>query len=242
MFCGQCGTELPDHAKFCGSCGESTGTANEPASRRRGRDRDRTNVRATRAIAVIFVGLIAVILALSLSSLDDTASDVALMASELALGGIALWLMGDSMRKGVLAKGTSLGSLGLGLIAALGTIAVSWGFVLGLMELLQIEDEPWTPTTWDVLVLVVAAPVLEEWLCRGVLWRALTPFTGFGERNVATALLFAMLHCLSGMINFPHRFVGGLVLGWLRERSNSLIPCIASHALHNALAVLLAMA
>ncbi|MEM7204958.1 MAG: CPBP family glutamic-type intramembrane protease [Planctomycetota bacterium] len=51
------------------------------------------------------------------------------------------------------------------------------------------------------------------------------------------AVLFGMLHCVGGLIGFPHRFAGGLLFGWLRERTGSLAPCIIAHAVHNGLAV-----
>jgi membrane protease YdiL (CAAX protease family) len=55
-----------------------------------------------------------------------------------------------------------------------------------------------------------------------------------------TALLFALLHGLGGTDPFeiPHRFTGGLVLGWLRHRTASLLPCILAHLVHNLLAVI----
>ncbi len=55
---------------------------------------------------------------------------------------------------------------------------------------------------------------------------------------VLTSVLFAFLHGLGGhMAALPHRFFLGLVAGWLRWKSGSLLPAILLHALHNAAAV-----
>lgn len=35
------------------------------------------------------------------------------------------------------------------------------------------------------------------------------------------------------MLALPHRFAGGLALGWLRCKSGSLLPGVLAHALHN---------
>ena len=42
-----------------------------------------------------------------------------------------------------------------------------------------------------------------------------------------------------GTLGLPHRLVAGAVFGWLRLRSGSLVPGIAAHAVHNALALAL---
>ena len=83
-----------------------------------------------------------------------------------------------------------------------------------------------------IVSICVLAPVLEEMLFRGLVLR------GFLERFSrwyaigASAILFGAAH-----LNI-HQFVVGLVLGvllgWLYERTRSLLPCIALHAGYNA--------
>jgi hypothetical protein len=83
----------------------------------------------------------------------------------------------------------------------------------------------------------VLAPLLEEWLCRGVLWAACRRALSEGGAIFATAAVFGVLHGLQGHLAIPHRFVFGLALGWLRARSGSLVPGVLAHALNNLLAV-----
>ncbi|HVS20160.1 MAG TPA: CPBP family intramembrane glutamic endopeptidase, partial [Planctomycetota bacterium] len=80
-----------------------------------------------------------------------------------------------------------------------------------------------------------------EWLCRGVLWQALRRVAPTAVTVALSALLFGLLHALNGgfWLEVPHRFVFGLLLGWLRARSGSLGPCVIAHGANNLLAVLL---
>jgi membrane protease YdiL (CAAX protease family) len=96
-------------------------------------------------------------------------------------------------------------------------------------------DDP-TPAVW--LAAVVLAPLGEEWLCRGVAWSAARRLAPPATTNLVTAIVFAFLHGLAGyLLAVPHRLVAGLVFGWLRLRSRSLLPGVLAHALHNLVAV-----
>lgn len=99
-------------------------------------------------------------------------------------------------------------------------------------------------------ILIVAigfiAPVVEETMFRGVLYRAIE--TGRGARTaiVSTAAVFALFH-LSGLTSedplrsaavlVPQLFIVGLVLGWLRHRHARLGVPIFLHAGFNLVAV-----
>jgi len=89
--------------------------------------------------------------------------------------------------------------------------------------------------------MVVLPALVEEWLCRGVLWQALARHAPRSAVVFLTALLFALLHVLGGWswLEVPHRFATGLLLGLLRARSGSLGPCVIAHGANNLLAVLL---
>lgn len=78
----------------------------------------------------------------------------------------------------------------------------------------------------------VVAPVLEETLFRGLLYTSLRGWLGFWPAAVVSAACFAMMHV--GASRLPTAILG-LALAWTYERSGSLVPAIAAHALHNAL-------
>ena len=51
-----------------------------------------------------------------------------------------------------------------------------------------------------------------------------------------SALLFALFHM--NPWQFPAAFALGLILGWIRIRTGSVLACIAGHAIHNGLVFL----
>jgi membrane protease YdiL (CAAX protease family) len=106
--------------------------------------------------------------------------------------------------------------------------------VRAVHDLLRVDS------AWDgfalTLALVVIAPITEELLFRGVLLRGLVQ--SYGERVglLVSAVLFGLLH--GRLAEALVAFVAGLVLGALRLRTRSVLPCIALHVGVNALPVL----
>ena len=87
-----------------------------------------------------------------------------------------------------------------------------------------------------ILRIVIIAPIVEELIFRGVI------MSGF-SRNYHpvfaiffSALLFALFHL--NPWQFPAAFALGLILGWIRIRTGSVLACIAGHAIHNGLVFL----
>lgn len=89
---------------------------------------------------------------------------------------------------------------------------------------------------WSVFVLVaVVPPLVEELAFRGYILDRLGHLMPARDANLLQAALFSILHCNVAIL--PSHFVLGLVFGWLRLRSRSLLPGIVLHALWNALVV-----
>lgn len=89
----------------------------------------------------------------------------------------------------------------------------------------------------SVVATCVLAPVLEEMLFRGILLRAFLAQHTRWAAICYSALLFGAAHL--NVYQFLLAFWLGLLLGWLFERSRSLIPCIALHAAVNTTVVVL---
>ncbi|MFN2525430.1 MAG: lysostaphin resistance A-like protein [Actinomycetota bacterium] len=85
------------------------------------------------------------------------------------------------------------------------------------------------------LLVVGVAPLVEEFLFRGLLMRYFLSKMRASWAIVATALFFAMFHAVVVLI--PTLFVLGLFLGWVAYRHNSIYPAIALHAVNNAVAM-----
>ncbi len=86
-----------------------------------------------------------------------------------------------------------------------------------------------------VIAAVIVAPVVEEFLFRGLLYRYLKARMPIPLAMVCTALPFAVAHVFLPLI--PALFAFGLVLNYVAERYDSLYPSIGLHMLQNGVAV-----
>jgi membrane protease YdiL (CAAX protease family) len=143
-------------------------------------------------------------------------------------------------------QGLALGILG-GVAGGLACGLLATGFLdlverIGFLARIRDETVALSPdiaaaAPWLAALTVLAAPLFEEFIFRGVLYggfrRTLTP----AESAVASALVFAIIHpaIASGPV-----FVLGLITAVLYERSRSLAPPIAAHMAYNATLVALA--
>jgi membrane protease YdiL (CAAX protease family) len=96
-------------------------------------------------------------------------------------------------------------------------------------------------TTTDLsLVLIgvmVIAPIAEELVFRGFLFRALADSRlGAAGAIVITALVWASLHTDKSWLGMAAIFFAGLAWGWLRWRTQSTLTTIAVHGLNNLVA------
>lgn len=88
-----------------------------------------------------------------------------------------------------------------------------------------------------LLAICVLAPVLEEMLFRGIVLRGFLERYSRGAAIFGSAVLFGAVHL--NIYQFMVGLVIGLILGWVYERTRSLIPCIALHGAYNTSAVVL---
>ena len=254
--CRRCGRSLSRKARFCGQCGAAT--ADQRSVLLEGRNGALQETRwHSAAIAVVFVGTLAG-LAGSAALFDSESPTVAALGALVAqvaagIGGLVV-LAALAQKKGSndhesRALGSALRRLWretLGgapspraLVCAplVGCAAFGVAHVWVSFILREAAVEPLNPGL--VAAAVFGAPLVEEWVDRGVLWRALEPLTSERGRVFVSAALFALAHGLGGgwVLEFPHRFVGALALGLLRGWSRSLAPPLLAHMTWNALAV-----
>lgn len=242
--CRRCGAPTAATARFCAACGAATRQHVRQLSSRSESER-RQSRRALAALAATCIGTYGALLAGSAwtSGLQDWTlllpdlglAIVAAMAAALAGAWRATLPLACRVRWLMLAAPVALLSM---------LVAVGYVELLGGRDAGDGGDGEANAAavlaTW--VAVVVITPLVEEWLCRGVAWRAVATLANERSAWLATAVLFAFLHGMGGgfLLELPHRFVGGLLFGWLRWRSRSLLPGVAAHALHNALAVALA--
>ena len=87
-----------------------------------------------------------------------------------------------------------------------------------------------------LLLIGVFPAIFEELAFRGMLQGRLTAILGRREGILATGAAFAMAHGIS--IGTPFHIFLGFYLGFLRERSGSLLPGMGLHFLYNSAIVL----
>jgi len=91
------------------------------------------------------------------------------------------------------------------------------------------------PLFW--LAIVVAAPLAEEPLFRGFMFRGMAESRlGVGGTIVLTSFLWSMLHLQYDWYGIVSVFVIGLLLGWVRHRTGSLYAPMALHGFSNLVA------
>lgn len=131
-------------------------------------------------------------------------------------------------------------------VAAGAFVAVALGWIR-LVTWLMPEVEGWVEPfneLREVLgieallgVVAVAPAVLEELAFRGLLQGRLTAILGRRVGILVVACVFALAHGVS--IGSPMHIALGVYLGFLRDRTGSLLPGMLVHFLYNAAVVLL---
>lgn len=110
------------------------------------------------------------------------------------------------------------------------------------------DEQGLVPTEWDssragafvafFLVVTFVGPAVEELTYRGIGLSLLAPF-GASFAIIATGVLFGAAHGL--LIALPILTIFGIVVGWLRVRTNSIYPAMLVHATFNATALIVSV-
>ena len=116
-----------------------------------------------------------------------------------------------------------------------GTIVYVFDRDAFVSDVKPFADMAQTRVWWALLIgAAIGAPIAEELLFRGFLFGVLrqTRLRLAGTMFV-TAALWAALHMQYSLYGLAAIFCIGLYLGWLREKTGSLIPPVVCHALYN---------
>jgi membrane protease YdiL (CAAX protease family) len=141
--------------------------------------------------------------------------------------------------------------LGVGIGTVLLTYAVNAVFVLSFgdgeaveQEVLDIALSGGAATVLAILLAVVLAPITEEIVFRGVLFRALTDRVGMWAAAALSSAVFAVIH-FEVLFSQPLALVGlftvGMALAIAYHRTGSLLVPIVGHAVFNGVSVGLAL-
>jgi membrane protease YdiL (CAAX protease family) len=150
----------------------------------------------------------------------------------LAPGGFSsrtlMWSVGS------IVIGVALGALAHGYTE----LAMSWmseenrNTMMAARESLRLATNE---VAWLTVLAVVVAPLTEEFLFRGLLFRALSTRLPMWIAVLASAACFAVVH---PMLSWIPVFVLGVVCALVFWRSRNLLPVILLHASYNAVVVM----
>jgi uncharacterized protein len=167
-------------------------------------------------------------------------------------------ILGAFFAIGFLAVVVAVAPLGRAAIPALGLRGAHWKYVvfgaLGTMALsvavsqvgLQPEGMKQVldivrdihQLALSLLLLAVLAPLVEELVFRGLLYGWLAGRWGKNVGWIVSSLAFAAAHTEPAHIILV--FPLGLLFGWLRQRTDSLLPSLVAHIANNSLALVAA--
>ena len=107
----------------------------------------------------------------------------------------------------------------------------------GMKQVIDVVREP-HELILSLLLLSVLAPVVEELVFRGLLYGWIAGRWGGTPALIVSSLAFAAAHTEPAHIILV--FPLGLLFGWLRQRTDSLLPSLVAHIANNALALVAA--
>ena len=103
-----------------------------------------------------------------------------------------------------------------------------------LLSLLPNIQQDMGRGVWTLVMLVVFAPLFEEFICRGVVLGSMRAKYGVMTAWLGSSLFFGVLH-LSPML-VVNAFVLGLILGYICLATDSIWASVLLHAFNNAIA------
>jgi membrane protease YdiL (CAAX protease family) len=128
----------------------------------------------------------------------------------------------------------------LGVAAGLGAglFAAAYLYVAGLagwLDDLTRERQAFAQLgLWVLPLALVAAPLFEEFIFRGLIFGGLRRSFGPWPAMLASAALFAVMHAALSLVPV---FVLGVVCAWVYERTRGLLAPMLAHATYNACAI-----
>jgi membrane protease YdiL (CAAX protease family) len=131
------------------------------------------------------------------------------------------------------AAGTLLGVLGIGYMMLLQLLP--WPEVSVPLEqgMRFFTEYPGMRQAFAIMSIGIA-PWVEEFIFRGLMFRAMLPQWGMGRAVIASSAFFAVLH---SPLVWPMVFCLGALNALVFVRTRSLLPCIVLHASYNAVIV-----
>jgi len=239
-FCNVCGSPWQIDCYECHVCAARRfRNSQSPAPDRKG------NAPVTSALALYFsflgisvISIICVIARVDIVNLDFVMST---LASVLVL----IWCIARRTEVApALRRIPGPQWFGAAILGSIVTFSIASGAVylmhraLGIAQLRMSDDFVSHGYGFAIVMLLIAVQpgIIEELAFRGVILGGLRHVLSPLEAIVVSAAMFMIIHL--AVPSFPHLFIMGLALGWLRVHTGSLYPGMLLHFCHNLFCIL----
>ncbi|MDC8759808.1 CPBP family intramembrane glutamic endopeptidase [Janthinobacterium fluminis] len=178
---------------------------------------------------------------------DGSRPDAATFALAFGIGGALTYaLVRVHYWRSKTAGVPRIGGAGAGLSVRLGLAGAACAAIFGLAYLYglgqagllpdaaQLPNDTPANRAWFLGLAVLAAPLCEEFIFRGLIFGGLRRSMGALPAALASAAIFAIVHPPASMLPV---FVVGLCTAWAYERSKTLLAPMLAHAGYNAIVV-----
>lgn len=235
--CLSCYLPISNGARYCPSCGAYQNPAFESTHRMEQAERGWRLVKGTIVFYAIYLCSVLPIVWLP----SENIATVALIVTAFdAVSVLVYWWISKIPLWPLLRWNTEIARVtGLSLLTLVPLVIFNLLYHSRLTNWLDMEaisllrpyDNEGYPFWVAVFALCLMPAVWEEIGFRGLIQGQLGKVLNPREALVLTAVLFAIIHCsvLSGV----YLLLLGFVLGWLRQRSGSLLPGMVLHFVHN---------
>ena len=119
--------------------------------------------------------------------------------------------------------------------------AITWIGIFGEPSSNTDLGTNWGSSSIDIaflfLSVAIVTPIAEELFFRGYVLDAINRKHGDWTAIIWSAMLFGLVHV--DPFTMGQAFMGGIIYGWIRMRTGSLLPSIACHMMWNTLALVL---
>jgi len=124
--------------------------------------------------------------------------------------------------------------------ASIGAYLVFAALYAGIFGVPEQEDiaEGFGALPVQVLLIVIAAPLSEEILFRGLIFGGIRKHMPRIAAALVAGLIFGALHALTGLSAVPPLIFFGFILCLLYEKTGSIVPGIVLHMLNNSVALI----
>ena len=119
--------------------------------------------------------------------------------------------------------------------------SVVWIGIFGEPSINTDMGTYWESSSIDIALLflsvAIVTPIVEELMFRGYILDAINRKHSDWTAIIWSSILFGLLHLFGGVFYIGSALIGGIIYGWIRMRTGSLLPSIASHMMWNTLAL-----